>query len=65
MNSSRTVIIPRPDVTPEAELNVLANVYRFILDCHAKKLAAESDSCNAAAIVRNTEEGESCRPAPR
>jgi hypothetical protein len=36
-------------------LNVLANVYRFILDCHAKKIAAEPDSCNDAAIVRNTE----------
>jgi len=28
---------PRPDATPEAEVNVLANVYRFILDCHAKQ----------------------------
>ena len=36
-------------------MNVLANVYRFILDCHAKKIAAEPDSCNDAAIVRNTE----------
>jgi hypothetical protein len=51
------VYTPRPDdATPEAaELNVLANVYRFILDCHAKKMAAEPDSCNDAAIVRNTE----------
>jgi len=33
---------PRSDTTPEAELNALANVYRFILvDCHAKKMAAE------------------------
>jgi hypothetical protein len=32
---------PCSDATPEAELNVLANVYRFILDCHAKKKAAE------------------------
>jgi hypothetical protein len=47
---------PRPDATPEAEVNVLANVYRFILDCHAKKMAAEPDSCNDAAIVTNTEE---------
>ena len=46
---------PRPDATPEAEVNVLANVYRFILDCHAKKIAAEPDSCNDAAKVRNTE----------
>lgn len=28
---------PRPDATPAAELSALANVYRFVLDCHAKK----------------------------
>jgi hypothetical protein len=32
---------PRSDTTPEAELNALANVYRFILDCHAKKMAVD------------------------
>jgi hypothetical protein len=31
---------PRRDTTPEAELNVLAVIYRFVLDCHAKKEAA-------------------------
>jgi hypothetical protein len=31
----------RPDTTPGAEVNVLANVYRFILDSRAKKMAAE------------------------
>jgi hypothetical protein len=41
MNSPRITYVQRPDATPEAELSVLANVYRFILDCHAKKLAAE------------------------
>jgi hypothetical protein len=56
MNSSRITYTSRPDATPEAELSVLANVYRFILDCHAKKMAVEPDSCNDAAIVRNTEE---------
>jgi hypothetical protein len=55
VNSPRIIYPSRPDATPEAELNVLANVYRFILDCHAKKIAAEPDSCNDAAIVRNTE----------
>lgn len=55
MNSLHITYTPRPDVTPDAELNVLANVYRFILDCHAKKIAAEPDSCNDAAKVRNTE----------
>ena len=51
---------PRPDATPEAKLNVLANVYRFILDCHAKKVAAEpayeANDRNDVATVRNTEE---------
>ncbi len=29
----------RPDATPEAEIVALANVYRFVLDCRAKKKA--------------------------
>jgi hypothetical protein len=37
MDSPRITYTSRPDATPQAELNVLANVYRFILDCHAKK----------------------------
>jgi hypothetical protein len=37
----QVVYAPHPDATPEAELNVLANVYRFILDRHAKEKAAE------------------------
>ena len=38
----------RPGVTLEAELPALANVYRFVLDCHAKKKAApESRPDNA------------------
>ena len=28
---------PRLDPTPESELNALASIYKFILDCHAKK----------------------------
>ena len=30
----------RPDATADAERNALAAVYRFILDCQAKKRAA-------------------------
>ncbi len=41
MNSPRITYTFRSDATPEAEVIVLANVYRFILDCHAKKMAAE------------------------
>jgi hypothetical protein len=39
LKSSVTHVIhtPRPDTTPEAGLNALAAVYRFVLDCHAKK----------------------------
>jgi hypothetical protein len=55
MDSPRITYTSRPDGTPEAELTVLANIYRFILDCHDKKMAAEPDSCNDLAIVRNTE----------
>jgi hypothetical protein len=29
--------IPRPDATPERELEALAAVYRFVLDCHKRK----------------------------
>jgi hypothetical protein len=31
---------PCPDTTSEAELNALASVYKFVLDCRAKKEAA-------------------------
>ena len=59
MDSPRITYTSRLDATPKDEVNVLANAYRFILDCHAKKMAAEpapeSDSCDDAAIVRNTE----------
>ena|SRR3712207_5549236 len=57
MDNPRITRTSRADATPEAESNVLANVYRLVLDCHAKQMAAEPDSCNdAATIVRNTEE---------
>lgn len=47
MNSPRIVYTPR-DATPEAELSALASVYRFILDCHAKKEAARPGDPNDA-----------------
>jgi hypothetical protein len=31
MNSSRIIYTPRPDATPQGEVNVLADAYRFIL----------------------------------
>jgi hypothetical protein len=40
MSSPRISYATRPDATPEAELGALAAVFRFVLDCHAKKEAA-------------------------
>lgn len=37
---------PHPDATPEAELSALAGVYKFVLDCHARKNAAGVTSTN-------------------
>ena len=56
MDSPSLTYTPRPDTAPEAELNALANAYRFILDCHAKKMAAEPYSRDDAAIVTHTKE---------
>lgn len=46
MSDTRITYAPRPDATAEAELNALAGVYRYILDCHAKKNAAGVTSTN-------------------
>jgi hypothetical protein len=70
MNSSRIIYRSRLDATPEAELNVLANVYRFILDCHAKKKAVEPapepDSCITTQIDRGAlaVQPQKMRPSP-
>ena len=38
MDSPRLAYSPRPDATPEAELNVLAEIYKFVLfDSQARK----------------------------
>jgi len=58
-STPRIRYIPRPDTTPEKELNALAVVYRFILDCHTKDKtvgpAPEPDSSDDAVIVGNAE----------
>jgi hypothetical protein len=46
----------RLDNTPEAELSALASVYRFILDCHAKKNAASVDSANGDDVKESKNE---------
>ena len=43
----------RPDAKPQAELSVLANIYKFVLDCHAKKEATRPGSPDAAKEIKN------------
>jgi hypothetical protein len=70
MNSTHITYTSRLDATLEAELAVLANTYRFILDCHAKKMAAEPtpepDSCITTQIDRGALvlKPQQVRPSP-
>lgn len=32
---------PRPDATPESELDALAAVYAFVLECHERQKVAD------------------------
>jgi hypothetical protein len=41
MDSLRITYTPRPDATPEAQLNVLANVYAYLIECHHSKKSAK------------------------
>jgi hypothetical protein len=40
-NSTRITYTSLPDVTLESELQTLAAVYAFILECHARRKATE------------------------
>ena len=42
MGKLRLTYIPLPDATPESELDALAAVYAFILDCHESRKVADS-----------------------
>ena len=53
MSGLRIVYTPRPNATPEGELNALASVYRFILDCNAKKKAARLGDSDDAKEIKN------------
>jgi hypothetical protein len=46
VSAPRITYVPRPNATQEAQLNALGSVYRFILDCRAKKNAAGVTSTN-------------------
>jgi hypothetical protein len=44
MGSSRLTYSPLPDATPEDELDALVAAYKFILECHESKKAADLTS---------------------
>ncbi len=44
MRAAQVTYTPRPDVTPRTEISALASVYRFVLDCRAKKEATRPGS---------------------
>ncbi len=39
-DASRLIYIPRPDATPEGELNSLASIYAFVLKCGQERRKA-------------------------
>jgi hypothetical protein len=44
MSSAHITYSQRPEASAKNELTALANVYRFVLDCRAKKEAAHRQS---------------------
>jgi hypothetical protein len=43
VNCPKVIYRPRADANHQAQLDVLAGVYRFILDCHERKKAVPAD----------------------
>ena len=41
MSNPSATYTPLPDAAPETETGIASAVYRFILECHAKRTAAE------------------------
>lgn len=59
MTSARITYSPREDASPESELDTLAAVYAFILQCHADNNAAgtsggEDDGIGAENVPAKT-----------
>ena len=58
MSSPRIVYTPHPDATPESGVATLAGVYRFVLDCHAKKKATRPGGPDDAEESKNDRTAE-------
>jgi hypothetical protein len=42
-----------PDTSPEAEISVLAAIYKLAINCHARKEATRPGSPDAAKEIKN------------
>lgn len=58
MASTKVAYSARLDTTPEGETNALASVYRFVLDCHAKKKASRPGGPDDAEESKNDRTAE-------
>jgi hypothetical protein len=57
MNSPRITYTSRPDATPAHELDLLAEIYKFILQCGEERRAAGVTSTNGDDAKSEKEEG--------
>ncbi len=66
MSSPRVTYTARPDATAESGLSALASVYRFVLDCHAKKEPAPESRPDDGTEIKedSANEHRSTRPKP-
>jgi len=53
VTDAHIVRTPPPETTSGTELDALAAVYRFVLDCHAKKKAARPGGPDEAKGAKN------------
>jgi hypothetical protein len=53
MRSTHISYTTRLDTSQEAEATALCAVYKFVLDCHAKKEAAPENRPDAAKEIKN------------
>ena len=57
MGSPRITYVAHPNATPETELSRLVAVYKFLLDCRAKKEAATSRVSRPQDAERRSSDG--------
>jgi hypothetical protein len=56
--------VPRADATSEAEVAALGAIYKFVLDCHAKKEAAPESRPDDAEGSENDRTATEIIPKP-